>query len=153
MGEMIIEVEIVEARDLLASDRNGLSDPYVVVDKSCGIMTSAKTPVIKKTLNPVWNYTTVLHFDPSFYKIKFKVFDWDRFSSDDPLGSCSFSAGSLADGVPLDVWEPLKQKPKKKCLSSSFQSCHCCLFVLHSSHMFALFIDSQGSEGPVSNKG
>ena len=116
MNKVIIEVEIVEARDLLASDRNGFSDPYVIIDKTAGLPNGAKTPIIKKTLNPVWNFKTVLCVDPSFKKIKFRVFDWDRFSSDDPLGTCSFPASMFADGVPLDVWEPLKQKPKKKCL-------------------------------------
>jgi len=114
MGGMIIEVEIVEARDLLSSDSNGFSDPYVVIDKTPGLASGAKTPIIKKNLNPVWNYSTVLHFDHNLSKIKFKVFDWDRFSSDDPLGSCSFSPSIFNDGVPIDIWEPLKQKPKKK---------------------------------------
>jgi len=115
MTEIIIELEIVEARDLLASDSNGFSDPYVVIDKTPGMISaSSKTPVIKKTLNPVWNYSTVLHFRPDFGKIKFRVFDWDRFSSDDPLGSCSIPASMLMDGVPLDIWQPLEQKPAKK---------------------------------------
>jgi len=114
MGGMIIEVEIVEARDLLSSDSNGFSDPYVVIEKTPGLAAGAKTPIIKKNLNPVWNFSTVLHFDHNLTKIKFKVFDWDRFSSDDPLGCCSFSPSVFNDGVPLDIWEPLVQKPKKK---------------------------------------
>jgi len=113
-GGMIIEVEILEARDLLASDSNGFSDPYVVIDKTPGLASGAKTPVVKKSLNPVWNYSTVLHFDHNLSKIKFRVFDWDRFSSDDPLGTCSFSPSIFNDGVPLEVWEPLVQRPKKK---------------------------------------
>ena len=113
---MIVEVEIVEARDLVASDRNGFSDPYVVIDPTAGFFTGSQTPIIKKTLNPVWNFKTVFSVDPSFKKIKFRMFDWDRFSSDDPLGTCSFPASMFADGTPLDVWQPLKQKPKKKCL-------------------------------------
>jgi len=111
---MMIEVEIVEARDLLPSDSNGFSDPYVVIEKTPGLSGGAKTQIVKKNLNPVWNFTTVLHFDHNLTKIKFKVFDWDRFSSDDPLGSCSFSPSIFNDGVPIDMWEPLKQKPKKK---------------------------------------
>ena len=109
-----IEVDILEARDLIASDSNGFSDPYVVIDPTAGFTSGAKTPIIKKTLNPVWNYNTVLVVDPSFKKIKFRVFDWDRFSKDDCLGTCSFPASMFADGAPLDVWEPLVQRPEKK---------------------------------------
>ena len=115
-SRVALEVEVVEARNLLASDRNGLSDPYVVIDPKSLISRSEKTPVIKETLNPVWNFRTAFSFDPTMKKIKFRVFDWDRFSSDDPLGTCSFPWSMFADGVPLDVWQPLKQKPKKKCL-------------------------------------
>jgi len=114
MNKLTVEVEIVEARDLLASDSNGFSDPYVIIDPTEGHPSSSKTPIIKKTLNPVWNYKTVLAVDPNFKKLKFRVFDWDRFSRDDPLGCCSFPSSMFADGIPLDVWEPLKQKPKKK---------------------------------------
>jgi len=114
MNKLTIEIEVIEARDLLASDSNGFSDPYVVIDPTAGFTSGAKTPIIKKTLNPVWNYNTVLVVDPSFKKIKFRVFDWDRFSKDDCLGTCSFSASMFADGVPLDVWQPLVQRPEKK---------------------------------------
>lgn len=125
--EMIIEVEIVEARGLLASDRNGFSDPYVVIEKTPGLRAGAKTPIIKKTLDPVWNFKTVLHFTSDLEKIKFRVFDWDRFSSDDPLGSCSFAPSIFNDGVPIDTWEPLKQKPKKKkrCLCPPLRNSLC----------------------------
>jgi len=104
----------VEARDLLSSDSNGFSDPYVIIEKTPGLVCGTKTPIIKKNLNPVWNHKAFLHFDHNLTKIKFKVFDWDRFSSDDPLGSCSFTPAIFNDGVPIDIWEPLKQKPKKK---------------------------------------
>jgi len=113
MEEMVIDVQIVEARDLLASDKNGLSDPYVVVEDSHGIIDSVKTPVIKKTLSPMWDFRGTVHFDPSFSKIKFKVYDWDRFSNDDLLGSCSIDASMLPESTPIDVWQPLKQKGKK----------------------------------------
>jgi len=47
-----VSIRIIAARDLVAADRNGKSDPYVKckVGKHKG-----KTSVIKKNLNPEWN--------------------------------------------------------------------------------------------------
>jgi len=111
---MKVGIEIVEARDLPASDSNGFSDPYAVIERTIGNPSEKKTPVIKKTLNPAWNYSTIVSCGPDFSKFKFKVYDWDRFSKDDVIGQCSVSASMLSDGVPLDIWLPLKQKPEKK---------------------------------------
>jgi len=129
MFKLAIEVDIIEARDLLASDKNGLSDPYVVIDQTAGFTSSIKTPVVKESLSPVWNFNTVVCVDPSFKKLKFRVFDWDRFSADDCLGTCSFPASMFADGVPIDVWQPLKQKSKK------------CLFHFHGCLKYLSFMD------------
>lgn len=107
MNQMSIEIEIVEAKDLPSADRNGLSDPYVIVRAGPGILTPVKTPVIRKTLNPVWNYKTVLRIEPTVEEIRFEVYDWDRFSRDDPLGYCVFRPSIFNDGVPIDQTEPL----------------------------------------------
>ena len=121
-----MKVEIIEARDLLASDSNGFSDPYVVIQESTGLYIidknkyPLKTPVVKKTLNPVWNFSTEVPYTSYFGKIHFNVFDWDRFSSDDFLGTCSLSPSLLNSGAPVDVWVPLEQKPYPKKRLSTF---------------------------------
>ena len=121
---MKIQVEIVEARDLLAGDRNGFSDPYVILDTTEGLEYGARTPTIKKTLNPVWNYKIERRFSHTLQKIRFRVMDYDRFSKDDPLGQCTFRAAIFNDGVPIDIWEPIVIKPKRKSLSTSTSTPH-----------------------------
>ena len=72
--------------------------------------------------------------------------DWDRFSSDDPLGTCSFALSLLNYGNPADVWLPLvqDQTPKKgkskKCLSSLFVHFHLNNFVSLSLVALSAFI-------------
>lgn len=48
----ILNVEVVEARELAPKNRNGLCDPYVIVSLE-GM--DKRTRKIKKTLNPVFN--------------------------------------------------------------------------------------------------
>lgn len=52
MEGSILTVRVIEARDLLAKDMNGLSDPYTILQIE-GQRIQTKT--IEKTLNPVWN--------------------------------------------------------------------------------------------------
>ena len=47
-------VTVVEAADLIASDINGLSDPFCVIQ--VGENQELATPVILRTLNPHWNH-------------------------------------------------------------------------------------------------
>ncbi len=48
-------VKVLEAKNLIGKDCNGLSDPYVRVAIDNHQMEMEKTKSLKKTLNPVWN--------------------------------------------------------------------------------------------------
>merc|ERR1712224_1150098 len=62
--EVMLEVEIIKATDLMAADINffsaGTSDPYVHVWIDGNTKTKKTTTVIDKCLNPVWE--EVFHF-------------------------------------------------------------------------------------------
>jgi hypothetical protein len=47
-----LEVTVHEAKDLIAGDKNNLSDPYVIVQLNSTDKLRHKTAVIKNTLNP-----------------------------------------------------------------------------------------------------
>jgi len=51
----VLHVSVIEAKDLIAVDSNGLSDPYVKVMRGSKLI--GKTKVVKKNLNPTWNET------------------------------------------------------------------------------------------------
>ena len=48
----LLGIEVIEAVNLLPSDKNGLSDPYCVVTVG---KKSKRTLTILKNLNPKWN--------------------------------------------------------------------------------------------------
>ncbi|KAI9223540.1 phosphatidylserine decarboxylase-domain-containing protein [Blastocladiella britannica] len=79
-----LRVQIFAARNLLAKDMNGSSDPFVVVELG---KQSLKTQIVMKNLNPEWNEE--LDFElpmPPPLSLKLTVWDWDKVGRNDFLG-------------------------------------------------------------------
>eukprot|EP00047_Mylnosiga_fluctuans_P004115 m.232773 g.232773 ORF g.232773 m.232773 type:complete len:654 (-) comp12410_c0_seq1:111-2072(-) len=111
-GSRLFSVTIKEARDLLAMDLIGTSDPYVKVVLTPGIPGSKaplkyKTKVIKKNLSPCWNEVFSWSFPTSVdlkaYTVLITLWDWDFLSSNDFMGAMAFSLGDVID-KPVDGW-------------------------------------------------
>lgn len=51
----MLHVSVVKAKDLIAADAGGTSDPYVRIHVGREIANGKKTQVVKKSLNPEWN--------------------------------------------------------------------------------------------------
>ena len=93
-----LRVDVLDAADLPAADRNGKSDPYVKFTHNGKEVYKTKTQ--KKTLHPAWN---------EFFEIPVRsrtgaqfvanVYDWDFGDKADFLGAAA---------VPLDKLEPFQ---------------------------------------------
>ena len=119
----VLHLVIVGAKELIAADRSGTSDPYAVVelqhnksgkaiakgfDKKSGKPKSktfkVKTKVVKKTLEPDWHHAIVwdgVIEDPKSLRINIKLFDKDAspLDSDDPLGQANINVGDIPIGT------------------------------------------------------
>lgn len=105
-------VHVIEARDLLAEDLNGFSDPFVaieVLDARGEVLIPAgisKTKVAKKTLAPKWDETFTVgsaSFDLRLgTTLRFMLYDFDGLKKDDILGVVDIPL-DLINSEPLPV--------------------------------------------------
>ncbi|GAV07551.1 hypothetical protein RvY_17374-2 [Ramazzottius varieornatus] len=114
-------VRVIEAKRLPAKDFSGFSDPYCVVSLLPKDKYRLQTKIKKRTLNPRWN-ESFLFEDFPIEKLKTRtlhlhVFDYDRFSRDDPIGELFIPLQDLDFSQNYDVWKPLlppKSETKNK---------------------------------------
>ncbi|KAK3095803.1 hypothetical protein FSP39_019399 [Pinctada imbricata] len=111
---------IYQARDLLAGDETGLSDPYA---RLSFLTQSASTEKIHKSLCPTWDQTLIfeemeIYGDPRVLEetppeIFVEIFDFDKFGSNEFLGRAKAQPMVKLDPsdarMPVLQWYPIKR--------------------------------------------
>lgn len=92
-----VKVTLVEARNLLKTDRVGSTDAYVKLSVND---VWYKSQVIPNTLNPVWNttYEIPLENRPDEQVLKLKIKDWDSTGKNDIQGSVEIKVTEMKVG-------------------------------------------------------
>ena len=102
----MLQVDVVQAKDLPPRDASGTSDPYVVVwfNKQ-----KAKTAVRAVTLTPVWEHRMIFKvLGEENQKLVLKVYDHDSMSwVDDFLGTAEVDLAKFLDGELHNEWVTL----------------------------------------------
>ena len=106
-GEYQLRVHVLEARDLVGRDWNGVSDPAVFV-KAFG--QTRHTATKEKQASPVWDEQLFLSGNDldedalNTSQIEVQVFDMDTFSRDDLVGQYTFDVLSVYYSPNHQVW-------------------------------------------------
>jgi len=99
-NEGLLRVEIVEARNLIAADLGGTSDPFVELIVGDEVPKKGTVPsftsVVWKNLDPVWEETFIFNVKREFSILTLDVYDKDK----------------LVRGKQVDQWIPLQMAPK-----------------------------------------
>ncbi|KAJ8753698.1 hypothetical protein K2173_026374 [Erythroxylum novogranatense] len=98
-----IELVVVEAKDLIAADVGGTSDPFVTVQYG---NLKKRTKVVEKTLNPHWNQT--LEFPDDGSPLELRVKDHNALLPTARIGDCVVEYQRLPPNHMFDKWIPLQ---------------------------------------------
>ncbi|KAI5061768.1 hypothetical protein GOP47_0024273 [Adiantum capillus-veneris] len=165
----LLEVVILEARDLIAADLRGTSDPFVVLHYGD---TKSTTKVLYKTLHPQWKES--FEMSDSGKPLKLSVKDYNAVLPDVNIGRCVVEYEQLPNYEVEDRWIPLQgvrtgeihvqviRRPAKLCrsvtISSSIKTSDTIPKVLKKSHQVqallkqAMVLTSTGNTDSVGKK-
>ena len=107
-----LEITILGAKDLMAADRGGTSDPYVRMTIGNALSTAKKTRVAKKTLNPTFDqsFSFALSAEKRRETLTVECLDEDIVGADDSLGSFNIRIDSLNVEEEYSGWYSLAEE-------------------------------------------
>ncbi|VVC99058.1 unnamed protein product [Leptidea sinapis] len=109
-----LEIHLIEAHDLAGYDAGGFNDPYVRVTLIPEVDTRVRqTPVHRNEANPFFDQHfkfPVSHDELSDKTLLLQVFDYDRFSRNEVMGSARVPLSKVEVAGGAEVWAELSRE-------------------------------------------
>ncbi|VDM79413.1 unnamed protein product [Strongylus vulgaris] len=103
---LLVKIRLKEGQNLAIRDASGSSDPYVKFKYKDRIVYKSST--IFKNLNPIWDEEFQMLAEDMTAPISIEVFDYDRFCTDDFMGSATIDISQVKWFHPLEQVVELK---------------------------------------------
>lgn len=106
--EVLLYIDVIEAKDVPAMDSNGLSDPYIKLSMK-ERHGKKKTSVQYEALTPYWNCHLSFKVESIMTDVLHIVLcDYDKLSKDDKISSLDLEISKLTFGAVCDKWYSMK---------------------------------------------